>query len=357
MSRTIMIMAGGTGGHIFPALSVAEYLRAQGWHIVWLGSQVGMEARLVPPHGYTMAWMRFSGLRGKGLLRALMLPLNLLIAFWQSAQAIFRHRPDVVLGMGGYIAFPGGMMASLLNRPLVIHEQNSIPGLANRVLAKLADRVLVAFPDAFKDKAATWTGNPVRADIAAIAAPYARFATRGGRLHLLVLGGSQGAAALNAMVPLALARIPIAERPQVMHQSGAAHIDALRAAYAAAGVEAETLPFIDDMARCYAQADIVICRAGASTIAELAAAGVSSILVPLPTAVDDHQTHNARFLSERGAAVLIPQAEFTPERLAQVLTGFTRDKLLVMAQAARAAAKPDATRSVAQACMELAHAA
>lgn len=357
-SRTIMIMAGGTGGHIYPAISVAEYLRAQGWQIVWLGSKAGMEARIVPPHGYVMAWIRFSGLRGKGLLRALMLPFNLLIAFWQSMHAIFAYRPDVVLGMGGYVAFPGGLMASLFARPLVIHEQNSVAGLTNRVLARLADRVLVAFPNSFKNQyLESWVGNPVRADIGAMAAPEARYQARGNRLNVLVLGGSQGASILNTTLPRALALIPQARRPHITHQSGAAHIDELRAAYAAAGVQAETLPFIDDMAARYAQSDLVICRAGASTIAEIAAAGVASVLVPLPSAVDDHQTHNARFLADRGAAILIPQSEFTAENLAQFLQGFARDKLLVMAQAARTAAKPDATSAVAHVCMELAHAA
>ena len=358
LGRTIMIMAGGTGGHIYPAISVAEVLREQGWTIVWLGSKAGMEARIVPPHGYVMAWIRFSGLRGKGLLRTLMLPFNLLIALWQSAHAIFTHRPDVVLGMGGYVAFPGGMMASLLKRPLVIHEQNSVAGLTNRVLARVADKVLVAFPNVFKNRyLASWVGNPVRADIGAVAAPAVRYGARGKRINVLVLGGSQGAAVLNATLPKSLALIPDADRPHVTHQSGAAHIDALRAAYAAAGVQAETLPFLDDMAARYAEADVVICRAGASTIAEIAAAGVASVLVPLPSAVDDHQTHNARFLSERGAAILVPQAEFTPAKLAHLLQGFARGQLLAMAQAARAAAKPDATQAVAQTCMELAHAA
>jgi UDP-N-acetylglucosamine--N-acetylmuramyl-(pentapeptide) pyrophosphoryl-undecaprenol N-acetylglucosamine transferase len=358
MSRTIMIMAGGTGGHIYPAISVAEYLREKGWTIVWLGSPAGMEARIVPPHGYVMAWIRFSGLRGKGLLRAALLPFNLLVAFWQSARAIFMHRPDVVLGMGGYVAFPGGMMASLLHRPLVIHEQNAVAGLTNRVLARLADKVLVAFKNTFKNKCLQlYVGNPVRADIGAIAAPATRYGARhqaGQRLQVLVLGGSQGASVLNTTLPGALALIPEPHRPQVTHQSGAAHIDALRVAYAAAQAQAETLPFLDDMAARYAQADLVICRAGASTIAEIAAAGVASLLVPLPSAVDDHQTHNARFFAECGAAVLVPQAEFTPENLAQRLQAYTRDQLLAMAQAARAVAKPDATAAVAQVCMELA---
>lgn len=358
MPRTLMIMAGGTGGHIYPALSVAGYLREHGWQIVWLGSRAGMEARIVPPQGYTMAWIRFSGLRGKGWLRALLLPLNLLIACVQSARAIFAHRPDVVLGMGGYVAFPGGLMAALLRRPLVIHEQNAVAGLTNRVLGRLADRVLAAFPNSFKNnRSEKWVGNPTRADIGALAAPDARYAARGGRLNVMVLGGSLGAAVLNDTLPKALALIPEARRPQVTHQSGTAHIEGLRAAYAAAGVAAETLPFIDDMAARYAAADVVICRAGASTVTELAAAGVASILVPLPWAVDDHQTLNARYLSERGAALLIPQAEFTPQRLAQLLQGFARDKLLQMARAAREAAKPDAARVVGEICRELAHAA
>lgn len=350
-----MIMAGGTGGHIFPALAVTEYLRGQGWNVVWLGSRVGMEARVIPPKGYTMAWVRFSGVRGKGWLRMLLLPFNLLVAFWQSARAIFLHRPDVVLGMGGYVAFPGGMMASFLNRPLVIHEQNSIAGLTNRVLARLADRILVAFPNAFAPSTAViWTGNPVRGEITALKGPEIRYAARSGRLQLLVIGGSLGARVLNEIVPQALALLGADARPQVTHQSGALHTEALREYYRQAGVNAELIPFIDDMAARYAAADLIICRAGASTVTELAAVGVASVLVPYPHAVDDHQTHNARYLAERGAAVLIPQREFTPEKLARLLGEFTREKLLAMAQAARAAGKPEATRAVAEICMELA---
>jgi UDP-N-acetylglucosamine--N-acetylmuramyl-(pentapeptide) pyrophosphoryl-undecaprenol N-acetylglucosamine transferase len=355
MSRTIMIMAGGTGGHIFPALSVADYLRDQGWKVIWLGSRRGMEADIVPKRGYPMAWIRFSGLRGKGWLRAFLLPLNLLVAFWQSARAIFLHRPDVVLGMGGYVAFPGGMMAALLNRPLAIHEQNSIAGLTNRVLAKVADRVLAGFPDVFGAGVRTvWTGNPVRQDIAAIASPPSRFAQRAGPLRVLVSGGSLGAQALNEVVPQALALLPAASRPLVTHQSGAAHLDALRAHYRAAGVDAELVAFIDDMAASYANADLVICRAGASTIAELAAAGIASVLVPYPHAVDDHQTVNARFLAERRAAILIPQKDLQPATLAALFKDLDRARLLAMAQAARAVGKPEATRAVAEVCMELA---
>ncbi len=353
-----MIMAGGTGGHIFPALSVADALRRADWNVVWLGSRAGMEATLIPARGYTMAWIRFAAVRGKGWLRTVLLPLDLLIAFWQAARAIFLHRPDVVLGMGGYVAFPGGMMASLLNRPLVIHEQNAVAGLANRVLARLADRVLAGFPGAFgPGLAAQWTGNPVREDVAAVAAPRERFRGRSGRLRLLVIGGSQGARALNTLVPDAVARLPDESRPEVVHQAGAAHADALRERYRALGLEAEVPAFIDDMAARYGAADLVICRAGASTIAELAAAGVASVLIPFPYAVDDHQTVNARFLASRGAGVLIREQDVTANGLAGLIGGFTREKLLAMALAAREAGKPDATRAVAQVCMELAHAA
>ncbi len=352
MQRTIMIMAGGTGGHVFPALAVAEYLTGKGWRVVWLGAKTGMEATLVPKHGYEMVWVRFSGLRGKGLLRALALPLNLLVAFWQSARAILARRPDVVLGMGGYISFPGGMMASLLRRPLAIHEQNSVAGLANKVLARLADRVLQAFPQALPG--AQLCGNPVRREIAALAPPRVRAAVRAGRLKLLVLGGSLGAKALNEAVPRALALLPEEMRPEVTHQAGAQNLDALRQGYAAADVRAEALAFIDDMASRYGAADVVICRAGALTVAELACAGVASILVPFPYAVDDHQTANAKFLSARGAAILLPQAELSAERLADLLRGLTRERLLEMAESARALGKPDATEAVARVCMELA---
>lgn len=347
-----MIMAGGTGGHVFPALAVAEALRAAGWRVVWLGARSGMEANLVPARGFEMAWVRFSGLRGKGIAAKALLPLNLLIAFWQSARAIFAFRPHVVLGMGGYISFPGGMMASLFNRPLAIHEQNSVAGLANRVLAQVADRVLVAFPNTLAK--GEFVGNPVRAEITRIPPPAERFATRNGPLRLLVVGGSLGAAALNDVVPKALAQLPEVKRPVVTHQSGVRHIEALRANYEAAGVRATLVPFIEDMAGAYADADLVICRAGATTVAELAATGIASLLVPFPFAVDDHQTTNARYLVDRRAALLEQQATLTPERLAGLLGGLTRDALLEMAERARAAARPDATEAVARACMELA---
>ncbi len=348
--RTALIMAGGTGGHVFPGLAVAEEMRAAGWEVVWMGAPTGMEARLVPARGYRMAYVRAAALRGKGLLAALLLPLNLLIGFAQAARAIFRLRPDVVLGMGGYVAFPGGMMASLLARPLAVHEQNAIAGLTNRVLAALADKAMTAFPDALKG--AEWTGNPVRRDIAAIAPPEARFAGRSGPLRLLVVGGSLGAQALNECVPQALALLE--PRPTVVHQSGDKHLEALRANYRAAGVEGELVPFIDDMAQRYAEADLVICRAGAITIAELSAGGVASVLVPFPHAVDDHQSANARFLAEQGAALLLPQPELTPRKLADTLRSLERPRLLEMARKARALGKPDAARLVAARCMEIA---
>jgi UDP-N-acetylglucosamine--N-acetylmuramyl-(pentapeptide) pyrophosphoryl-undecaprenol N-acetylglucosamine transferase len=348
--RTALIMAGGTGGHVFPGLAVADEMRAAGWDVVWMGAKTGMEARLVPARGYRIAYVRAAALRGKGLLAALLLPVNLLVGFAQAARAIFRLRPDVVLGLGGYVAFPGGMMASLLARPLAVHEQNAIAGLTNRVLAAVADKTMTAFPDALKG--AEWTGNPVRRDIAGIAAPEERYAGRSGPLKLLVVGGSLGAQALNECVPRGLALLE--PRPLVVHQSGEKHLEALRANYRAAGVEGELVPFIDDMASRYAEADLVICRAGAITVAELSAGGVASVLVPFPHAVDDHQSANARFLSEQGAALLVPQAELTPQTLAGTLRTLDRPRLLEMARRARGLGKPDAARLVAARCMEMA---
>ena len=345
-------MAGGTGGHVFPGLAVADELRSRGWNVVWMGARNGMEARLVPARGYAMAWIRATALRGKGFIAALLLPLHLLIGFWQSARAIFQIRPDVVLGMGGYVAFPGGMMAALLVRPLAVHEQNAIAGLANRVLARVADRVMVAFPGALKN--AEWTGNPVRAEIAAIAAPEARYAQRSGPLQLLVVGGSQGAQALNEAVPNALALISEDVRPSVLHQAGEKNLEALKNNYQSCGVRGELVAFIDDMARRYAEADLVICRAGAITIAELSAGGMASVLVPFPHAVDDHQSVNARFLADQGAAILLPQAALTPEKLSELLQSMDRSRLLEMASKARTLGKPDAARVVADRCEELA---
>lgn len=352
MNRTILIMAGGTGGHIYPGLAVADALRVQGWNIVWLGAPNSMEAEMVPKHGYPVVWVNFSGVRGKGLLRLLTLPFTLLRALGQSAVAIFHHRPDVVLGMGGYITMPGGLMAALLRRPLVIHEQNSIAGLSNKVLARISTRVLSGFPNVLKGT--QWCGNPVRADIAALKEPQTRFAGRSGKLNVLVVGGSLGAQALNEALPRALAMMSEQERPNVLHQTGKKHFETVQKLYEQAGVKADIRAFLDDMANQFARADLVICRAGALTIAELAAAGVASVLIPFPFAVDDHQTYNARFLSEQGAAVLLPQKELSAEKLAQLLREMPREKLLAMAQAARSLAKPDATQAVAKVCMELA---
>jgi UDP-N-acetylglucosamine--N-acetylmuramyl-(pentapeptide) pyrophosphoryl-undecaprenol N-acetylglucosamine transferase len=348
--KTILIMAGGTGGHIFPGLAVADEMRAAGWEVVWMGARGGMEERLVPKHGYRAAWIRAKAARGKGLVQKLLLPANLLYSFWESSRHIRSLRPNVVLGLGGYVAFPGGMMASLWNRPLALHEQNAIPGLANRVLSQVSDKVMSGFPQALKN--AEWTGNPVRAEIAAIAAPEVRFQGRQGPLRILVVGGSLGAQALNESVPRALALM--SDRPQVVHQAGEKHLEALKKHYAQAGVQGELVAFIDDMARRYAEADLVICRAGAVTVAELSAGGMASILVPFPHAVDDHQTANGRFLADHGAALLIQQRDLTPQKLAEMIRGLDRAKLLDMARKARALGKPDAARVVAQRCMSIA---
>lgn len=344
-----MIMAGGTGGHIFPALAVAEKMRERGWRVVWLGNPDGMEARLVPQHGFEMVWVKFAALRGKGILRKLLLPLNLLRGFWQAQKVIRQVQPDVVLGMGGYITFPGGMMASLLGKPLVLHEQNSVAGLANRVLAGVADRIATGFPDVLKKGA--WLGNPVRPEIAALVPPAERFAERSGALRLLIIGGSLGAQALNEIVPKGLAMLAEDQQPQVVHQAGEKHLEALKANYAAVGVQAHCVSFIEDMAGAYEWADLVICRAGALTIAELAATGVASILVPFPHAVDDHQTGNAKFLVNVGGAFLLPQTELTPDSIA-LIRNYSRSQLLEMAEKARSLAKPDATDEVANLCAE-----
>jgi UDP-N-acetylglucosamine--N-acetylmuramyl-(pentapeptide) pyrophosphoryl-undecaprenol N-acetylglucosamine transferase len=351
MSKTILIMAGGTGGHIFPALSVAQKMRSAGWRVVWLGNPEGMEAKLVPQHGYEMVWVKFSALRGKGILRKLLLPFNQLRGFWQGLQAIRQVRPNVVLGMGGYITFPGGMMAALTGVPLVLHEQNAVAGLANRVLAGVADRILSGFPEVFNK--GQWVGNPVRDEIARLAPPAERFAGRSGSLHVLVIGGSLGAQALNEAVPRGMALLNGDEQTQIVHQAGVKHIDALKANYAAAGVQAHCVPFIEDMAGAYDWADLVICRAGALTIAELAAAGVASILVPFPHAVDDHQSANARFLVNVGGAFLLPQAELTADSIA-LIRNYSRSQLLEMAAQARSLARPEAAEEVANICAEVA---
>ena len=352
MSQSILIMAGGTGGHIFPALAVADVMRSWGWQVTWLGAPNSMEAELVPKHGYDMVSVNFSGLRGKGMLRKVALPYNLLIALGQSAAALFRYRPDVVLGMGGYITFPGGMMAAFFRRPLVIHEQNSIAGLSNKVLARAAQHVMSGFPEVLPG--ATWCGNPVRDAIAALVEPQQRYAARSGPLNLLVVGGSLGAKAINEILPQALTLLPENKCPSVIHQTGKHHFETVRQLYKQAGVQADIRPFLDDMAQCYANADLVICRAGALTIAELAAAGVASFLIPFPFAVDDHQTHNALFLSERGAALLLPQDEIDAEKLANLIDEHDRERLSAMAQKAHEVSKKDAANDVALACKKMA---
>lgn len=344
-------MAGGTGGHIMPGLAVAERLKAEGWQVAWMGNPDGMEARLTVGRGYEMAWVHFSALRGKGLARALLLPINLLRGFSQAWSQLARIRPAVVLGMGGYVSFPGGMMAVLRGIPLVLHEQNSVAGLANRVLAGVADRILTGFPGVLTKGA--WVGNPVRPEIAVLPAPTLRYAQRSGPLHVLVVGGSLGAQALNEVLPKALALIAEDRRPAVLHQAGEKHLPMLKSLYLSAGIQADCVAFINDMAAAYNWADLVICRAGALTVAELAAAGVASLLVPYPHAVDDHQTANARFLSAAGAAILLPQQEMTPARLAEI-GNLSRQQLAQMAEKARALARPEATAEVARICREVA---
>ncbi len=349
---TALVMAGGTGGHIFPGLAVAQALRDRGWRVHWLGAPGSMESQLVPPRGFPLETVDFSGVRGKGLKTLVFLPLRLLRAFWQSVVVVRRVRPDVVIGLGGYITFPGGMMSVLLGKPLVLHEQNSVAGMANKVLAGVADRVFTAFPGVLKR--ASWIGNPLRAGFLAQPEPAERFAGRSGPLRLLVVGGSLGAKALNETVPKALALIAPGERPQVLHQSGAKQIDELRANYAAAGVQAQLTPFIDDTATAFAEADLVVCRAGASTVTEIAAVGAAAVFVPFPSAVDDHQTTNARFLVEAGGGWLVPQRDLTPQSLADLIHDTTREELVRRATAARNMRKTTATADMVAACEALA---
>lgn len=352
MTRTALVMAGGTGGHIFPGLAVAEALRDRGWAVHWLGAPGGMEQQLVPPRGFAFEPVQFGGLRGKGPLTLLMLPVRLLRAFVQSIGVLRRVRPDVVIGLGGYITFPGGLMSVLLGKPLVLHEQNSVAGLANKVLASVANRVFTAFPNVLKN--AQWVGNPLREAFVSQPDPVTRFTGRSGPLKLLVVGGSLGAKALNSIVPKALARIAPAQRPIVMHQSGAKQIDDLRANYVAAGVEAELTPFIDDTATAYATADLIVARAGASTVTEIAAVGAAALFVPFPSAVDDHQTTNARFLVDAGGGWLVQQNELTPELLADLLQKTERTTLVDKAVKAKTMQKTDAVDAVVLACEELA---
>ncbi|MFW5451159.1 MAG: undecaprenyldiphospho-muramoylpentapeptide beta-N-acetylglucosaminyltransferase [Methylophagaceae bacterium] len=357
MSR-ILIMAGGTGGHVFPALAVAEVAKQRGVEVFWMGTEKGIEARLVPEAGYPLTHISVQGLRGNGLVGWLLAPFRLIKAIWEAMTAIRSIKPDVVLGLGGFASGPGGVAAWLLRKPVVIHEQNAIPGLTNRLLAHIAKRVLQGFPNSFESTVnAQWVGNPVRDSIAALAAPEQRFAERNEGLNLLILGGSLGARALNTVLPQALATIKEQQRPQIKHQCGQQHINQCQNAYDIAGVEADVMPFIGDMAVAYHWADLVVCRAGALTIAELAAAGLGSILVPYPYAVDDHQAHNASSLVTAGAARLINECELTAELLAQQLNELLseRGQLLTMAVAARSQSKIEAANTIADICAEVCH--
>lgn len=366
MKKTALIMAAGTGGHIYPGLAIADVLVQRGWAIAWLATPAGMEHKLVAQAGYPIEVIQMSGVRSKGLLAWALLPLVLLRAFWQSLAVIRRVKPDVIVSMGGYIAFPGGMMGVLCGTPLVVHEPGAHAGLTNRVLALIADRVLVGFPKTFEQtpknplarmlptpKKTEWLGTPVRAGITALPDPAARFAGRRGPVRLLIVGGSLGAKTLNDLVVAALATLPAEERPEVVHQSGEKNYDELLAAYRRNGVEATVLPFIDDMAEKYAWCDLMLCRSGAITVAELAVAGVASVLVPLPYFVAEEQEANARFLADAGAGVLVKQLDTSPQALAAQLKNLTREKLLEMAKIARSLGKPDATANCAAVCMEL----
>lgn len=353
-SAPVLIMAGGTGGHIFPGLAVADCLRAQGVPVVWLGAVGGMEMRVVPAHHIELHTLAVGGLRGKGIKTRLLAPWMLLRSLFAALALLRRVQPRSVLSMGGYVAGPGGLAAWLLRRPLLVHEQNRVAGFTNRKLAMLARRVMTGFANALPQ--AEWVGNPVRAQIASIAAPTQRLAGREGRARLLVLGGSLGARALNLALPQALAQLTPAQRPEVVHQCGSRGLAEARDAYAKAGVEANVVGFIEDMAGSYAWADLAVCRAGALTLAELTAAGLGALLVPFPHAVDDHQTRNAEALVAVGAAELMQESELDVQVLGQrleVLLG-DRIRLLTMAEAARTLAKPDAADVIARACMEVA---
>ena len=345
-----LVMAGGTGGHIFPGIAVAQALREKGWRVHWLGAPNSMESRLVPPRGFALETVQFAGVRGKGLFTLRWAPLRLLRAVWQSRAVMRRVRPDVVLGLGGYITMPGGIASVLMGVPLLLHEQNSVAGLSNRLLSVVADRIFTAFPKVLAK--GQWVGNPLRPEFFRQTDPLERFAARSGPMKLLVVGGSLGASALNRTVPQALALLAPGQRPLVIHQSGEKQIDDLRAHYAAAGVSATLTPFIDDTAQAFADADLVLCRAGASTVTEIAAVGAAALFVPFPSAVDDHQTHNARFLVDQGAAWLMPQSEMTPEKLAEKFRQLHRADLVQLAVAAKRTQQLQATQSVVEACQE-----
>ncbi len=347
--RPVMIMAGGTGGHVYPALAVADELRARGIPVVWMGTRKGIEARLVPAAGIEIDWLGMSGLRGKGFATLLLAPVKIMLACYQAARILIRRKPAAVLGMGGFVSAPGGLMAWLLHLPLLIHEQNAVAGMSNRLLAKLANKVMQAFPGSLRN--AEHVGNPVRSEITGIAAPEQRFAERSGALRILVFGGSLGASRLNEVVPQACAQLAQNKQLSIRHQAGPGNFHQAKANYSQLGVDAEVFEYIDDMPAMYAWADLVICRAGAMTIAELAAAGVASVLVPYPYAVDDHQTMNAKYLSDAGAAVLIQQQQLDTESLVNILQTIDRPQALLMAQKARQRGMPESTQRVTEACL------
>ncbi len=353
--RPVLIMAGGTGGHVFPALAVADELRSRGIPVVWLGTKAGIESRLVPQAGYPIEWMTITGLRGKNILTLLLAPLRISMACWQALVVLLRRKPCAVLGMGGFASGPGGLMAWVIRKPLIVHEQNAIAGLTNKVLARFSTTVLQAFPAVFKQ--AVTTGNPVRQSICEIENPELRFAQRRDskqtNLRLLIVGGSLGATKLNEIIPQALEKVDINVRPDVIHQTGSKNIETAKKHYLNAGVEAKIEAFIDDMPAAYEWADLVICRAGAMTVFELAAAGVASVLVPYPHAVDDHQTHNAFYLEKAGAAIIRQQEALTVDWLVEVINDFStnRKKLLDMAIAARKLAIPHSAKNIADACL------
>jgi UDP-N-acetylglucosamine--N-acetylmuramyl-(pentapeptide) pyrophosphoryl-undecaprenol N-acetylglucosamine transferase len=357
MTMTVMVTTGGTGGHVFPGLAVAAKLAARGAHVFWLGTRDGIEARLVPQHDVDFEAVSFRGVRGKGFRTLLLGPFALLAACLDARRIIGRRKPDVVVGFGGFASFPGGLMGVAAGKPLVLHDANAVAGLATRVLAHGADRILLGFPQALKGRHAKrveWVGNPLRDSVCTLPLPGVRFAGRSGPMRLLVVGGSLGAKGLNDLVPAALAQLPLPDRPLVVHQAGEQHIAALREAYARHQVEGECVAFIDDMAARYAWADFVICRGGGITVAELAAVGLGAAIVPLPGAIADEQSANAQFLVDAGAAWKEPQHALTAERLAGLLRQLDRPRARAMAEAAHAQGKRDAAQRVAAVCLELA---
>ncbi len=350
--RPILVMAGGTGGHVFPALAVAEYLRQNGESIVWLGTRAGLESRVVPAANIAIEWLSVQGLRGKGAMTMVLAPFKLIRACWQAYRALLRLRPRAVLGMGGFVSGPGGLMAWMLRIPLILHEQNSVIGLTNKLLSRIATQSYFAFPEAASNvPGSECIGNPVRKALFTLEAPETRLVNRiNERMNILVIGGSLGAARLNKLLPEALAKIEKTSRPNIRHQCGNKHVANCEGNYRAAGVEADVLNFIDDMPSAYSWADLVVCRAGALTVAELTAVGIASILIPFPYAVDNHQYHNARFLEDNSAAIILNEDALNAPGLAKLILKYQQDRnaIVAMAISAKALAKPDATEQLAQ---------